>query len=119
VSDFELEPRFAGEEMIAMTRMPRVRLVLVAAALLALLVAPMAGARTVGSASIHPAASDWIGDVLSWAQNLVGLRHTGHHGRSGTQAPPNQKDTTTPTPSSPLGGGCVTPDGRPKPLCDL
>jgi hypothetical protein len=99
--------------MIAMSRMPRIRLVLVAAALLALLVAPMAGARTMGSRSIHPADGDWIGGVLSWAQGLVGLRHAGHHGRSGTQAPPNQKEE----PSSAQGGGCVDPFGHPRPLC--
>jgi hypothetical protein len=101
--------------MIAMSRMPRVRLVLVAAALLTLLVMPMAGARTVGSSSIHPVGSDWVGDVLSWAQNLVGLRHAGHHGRSGNQTPLTQKDE--PTTNAAQGGGCVTPDGRPRPLC--
>jgi hypothetical protein len=114
VSDFEREPRFVGEEMIAMSRMPRIRLVFVAAALLALLVVPMAGARTPGSQSIHPIGSDWIGSVLSWAQDLVGLRHAGHHGHSGAQPPLNQKDGSLNTPQ---GGGCVTPDGRPKPLC--
>jgi hypothetical protein len=99
--------------MIAMSRMPRVRLVLVAAALLALLVAPMAGARTPGSPSIHPADSDWIGGVLSWAQNLVGLRQAGHHGRSGPQSPLNQKETSTI--NAVQSGGCIDPLGRPRP----
>ena len=70
-----------------MSCMPRIRLVLVALVLLTLLAVPMAGARTVGSASIRPAASDWVGGVLSWAQNLLGVRHAGHHGRSGNQVP--------------------------------
>ena len=96
-----------------MSRMPRVRLVLVVTALLALLIVPIAGARTVGSPSIHPAGSDWIGGVLSWAQNLVGLRQAGHHGRSGPQSPLNQKETTTTNVVQ--GGGCISPDGRPRP----
>jgi hypothetical protein len=120
VPDLELEPRFVGEEMIAMFRMPRIRLVLGAAALLTLLAAPMAGARTVGSAPVLLAGGDWVGAALSWAQNLAGIRHAGHHGRSGNQAPPNQKDgTTTPPPASTQGGGCITPDGRPRPLCEF
>lgn len=96
-----------------MSRMPRVRLVLVAAALLALLIVPMAGARTPGSQSIHPAESNWIGGVLSWAQNLVGLRQAVHHGRSGPKSPLNQKDTSSTNVSQ--GGGCVDPFGRPRP----
>ena len=98
-----------------MFRMPRMRLVLCAVTLLTLLVVPMAGARTVVSPSIHPADGGWIGGVLSWAQNLVGLRHPGHHGHSGPQSPPNQKDTTST--NTPQGGGCVDPFGRPRPLC--
>jgi hypothetical protein len=101
--------------MIAMSRIPRVRLVLVVTALLALLVMPMAGARTVGSPSIHPADSDWIGGVLSWAQNLVGIRHASHHphGQSGRQTPPNQKEEASTNVAQ--GGGCISPDGRPRP----
>jgi hypothetical protein len=113
VSDFELEPRFAGEEMIAMSRIPRVRLILVVTALLALLIVPMAGARTAGSASVRPADSDWIGGVLSWVQTLVGLRQTDHHSRSGPQSPLNQKETSTINTTQ--GGGCISPDGRPRP----
>ena len=96
-----------------MSRMPRVRLVLVVTALLALLIVPMAGARTVGSASVRPAASDWVGGVLSWVQTLVGLRQAGHHGRSGPQSPLNQKETSTTNVVQ--GGGCISPDGRPRP----
>ncbi len=97
-----------------MSRMPRMRLVLVAAALLALLVVPMAGARTVGSPSIHPAAGGWLGATLRWVEDLTGLRHPGHpNGQSGRQTPPNQKETVNTT----QGGGCVDPFGRPRPLC--
>lgn len=103
-----------------MFRMPRIRLVLVATALLTLLAVPMAGARTVGSAPVRPAGGDWVGGLLSWAQNLVGIRHAGHYGRSGTQAPLNQKDgMIPPAPTSTQGGGCITPDGRPRPLCNF
>jgi hypothetical protein len=101
--------------MIAMSRMPRVRLVLVVAALFALLVVPMASARPLSSLSIHPVDGDWIGGVLSWAQQLVGLRQAGHHGHSGTRPPLNQKEETTTNAAQ--GGGCVTPDGRPRTLC--
>ena len=96
-----------------MSRMPRVRLVLVVTALLALLIVPMASARTIGSASVRPADSDWIGGVLNWAQNLVGLRQAGHHGHSGPQSPLNQKETSTTNTTQ--GGGCISPDGRPRP----
>jgi Spy/CpxP family protein refolding chaperone len=112
VSGFELEPRFAGEEMIAMSRMPRIRLVLVAAALLALLVVPMAGARPVSSPSLHSVDGGWLGATLRWAADLAGLRHPGHsNGQSGRQTLPNQKETLNTT----QGGGCVDPFGRPRP----
>jgi len=96
-----------------MPGMPRVRLILVVTALLALLIVPMAGARTAGSASVRPADSDWIGGIVSWAQNLVGLRQTDHHGRSGPQSSLTQKETTTTNVVQ--GGGCISPDGRPRP----
>ncbi len=102
-----------------MSRMPRIRLVFVALVLLTLLAVPMAGARTVGSAPARPAGSGWVDGVLSWAQNLVGIRHGGHQGRSGNQAPLNRKDGTTPPPNSTQGGGCIDPTGRPRPLCDV
>jgi hypothetical protein len=114
VSDFELEPRFAGEEMIAMSRMPRIPLVLVVTALLALLVVPMASARPVSSPSLHSADGGWLDATLRWVEDLAGLRHPGHHGRSGTQAQPNQKETTNAT----QGGSCIDPMGRPRP-CNL
>lgn len=96
-----------------MSRMPRVRLILVATALLALLVAPMAGALTLDSQSIHPAGGSWIGGVLSWAQNLVGLHRPGHpHGQSGRQTPNQKADSTI---NATQSGGCIDPLGRPRP----
>lgn len=96
-----------------MSRMPRVRLILVVAALFALLAVPMASARTEGSRSIHP-AGDWIGGVLSWAESLVGLRQSHRPHRQSGPSVPNQKEETV---NVVQGGGCVTPDGRPRPLC--
>ena len=49
-----------------MIRMPRVRLSLVLAALVILLVVPMAGARTLGAPSIHSADGGWLGAALTW-----------------------------------------------------
>ncbi|HTG33102.1 MAG TPA: hypothetical protein VLB76_09240 [Thermoanaerobaculia bacterium] len=96
-----------------MSCMPRVRLVLAVTALLTLLIVPMAGARTVGSPSIHPADGDWIGGVLSWAQNLVGLHRPGHaHGQSGRQTPNQKTDSTI---NAVQSGGCIDPLGRPRP----
>ena len=53
-----------------MTHIPRVRLILVLAALLALLVVPMAGARTLGSPSLHSADGGWLGAALRWARTM-------------------------------------------------
>jgi hypothetical protein len=107
-----LETRFAGEEMIAMIRIPRVRLVLVVAALLTLLVVPMAGARTLSSPALR-SADGWLGVTLRWAEDLVGLRQAGHPGHSGAKTPRHAKDVLL----QPNGGGCITPDGRPGPAC--
>jgi hypothetical protein len=92
-----------------MTRMPRVRPILVVAALLVLIVVPMAGARTVDYPSIHPAGDSWIGAALHWVEGLVGPQHPGH---SGSKAPQTKADTTL---LQPQGSGCVDPTGRPKP----
>jgi hypothetical protein len=110
--DFGPGPAFVGEEMIAMIRVPRVRLVLVVAALLVLLAVPMVGARALTSPSVHPAAGGWLGAALTWAQGLAGLQQPVHrHGHSGSQ--PNRKDGTI---MQPAGGGCVDPMGHPR-LC--
>ena len=96
-----------------MIRIPRVRLSLVLAALVILLVVPMAGARTLGAPSIHSAGGGWLGAALAWVQGLAGVHQAAHrHGHPGSL--PNQKDGTIMQPS---GGGCIGPDGRPKPIC--
>lgn len=96
-----------------MTRTPRVCLVLIVVALLALLTAPLAGARPVTSASsAHQVDSGWLSAALHWAADLAGLRSQGHRGST-----LHQKD-------GPLGGGgggllqpnggpCIDPFGRP------
>jgi len=94
--------------MIAMFRIPRTRSILVLAVLLALLVAPIAGARTLSSQPAHPADGGWSGVVQHWVGALLGLSHPNHHRRSGTKVP-NTKEAA--------GGSCINPDGRPNPLC--
>ena len=91
-----------------MIRIPRVCLVLIVVALLALLTAPLAGARPVTSASsAHQVNSGWLSAALHWAADLAGLRSQGHR-------PPSvhQKDTTSGT-MQPNGGPCIDPFGRP------
>jgi len=95
-----------------MIRIPRVCLVLVVTALLALLVVPVAGAKTLSSSPAHPADGGWSGAAQQWLAALIGLNHPGHHRHPGSQVP-NTKDTT----SQPAGGSCVNPDGRPSSWC--
>ena len=104
-----LEPRFDGEEMIAMIRIPRVCLVFVVTALLALLVVPMAGARAVSSPSVHAADGGWVGAALRWVEDLAGLRRPGHPDHRGTKPPVNAKSEEAVT------GTCIDPMGRPRP----
>jgi hypothetical protein len=104
-----LEPRFVGEEMIAMIRIPRVCLILVVTALLVLMVAPIAGARTVSSPSAHPSESGWIGAALHWVEGLVGIHHPAASGHRGT------KPVTTKAEEDAIIGTCIDPMGRPKP----
>jgi len=91
-----------------MPRIPRVRLILVVAALLALLTAPVVGARTVSAPPAHQ--TGWLGATLHWVQNLVGQRSHGHRGPS-----IHRKDGGTT--SQPAGGSCVDPTGKPSPWC--
>jgi hypothetical protein len=99
--------------MIAMTRIPRVSLILVAIALLALLVAPVAGARTVSPASIHPAGDGWIDAGFHWLGDLAGLWLPASHGHSGVKKPVHQKDDAAM--SYPAGSSCIDPQGHPRP----
>lgn len=98
-----------------MTRIPRVRLVLVVAALLALLVVPMVGARTLSSPSLHSADGNWLSAALRWVGSFVAFSPAAHHGRTASQVPPSQKEVTM----QPQNGPCVDPaGGHPRPpLC--
>lgn len=92
-----------------MIRIPRVRLSLVLAALVILLVVPMAGARTLGAPSIHSADGGWLGAALTWVEGLAGFHQAAHrHGHSGSPKP-SQKAAA--------GGPCIDPTGHPKPIC--
>lgn len=91
-----------------MTRIPRVCLVLVVAALLALLTAPVAGARTVSAPPAHQ--TGWLGATLHWMEDLIGLRSHGHHGPS-----IHLKDSSGGT-AQPAGRTCIDPTGT-NPLC--
>ena len=94
-----------------MTRIPRARLALAVLALLALLVVPMAGARTLSPSSVHPADSGWLSAALLWVEDFAGLRYSGLHGHS--KPPVNQKDGL----NQPNGGSCIDPQGHPRPIC--
>lgn len=91
-----------------MIRIPRVYLVLVVTALLVLMMAPVAGARTVSSPSAHPSESGWIGAALHWVEDLVGIRHPAPQGHRGT------KPATAKT-EEVINGSCIDPVGRPRP----
>ncbi|MFL6259461.1 MAG: hypothetical protein ACJ76Y_07100 [Thermoanaerobaculia bacterium] len=92
-----------------MIRTPRVCLVFVVIVLLALLVVPMAGARTVSSSSIHSADGGWVGAALRWVESLTGLDRPAHSNHRGTKRP-----VTTKTEDS-ITGTCIDPMGRPRP----
>jgi hypothetical protein len=94
--------------MIAMTRMPKIRPILVVAALFALMVVPMAGARSFDSLAVHPAGESWIGIALHWVEGLVSPQRPGN---SGSKVPHTKTTDTT------QGSGCIDPTGHPKPYC--
>jgi hypothetical protein len=93
-----------------MTRAPRVRSILVVAALLALLVPPIAGARTVSGSPAPLSGTGWLGAALHWAEGLAGLRSHGHR-----RPPVHRKDGGSSSTTN--GGSCIDPGGRPNPLC--
>jgi hypothetical protein len=88
-----------------MIRIPRVCLVLVVTALLALLVVPVVGARTLSSPPAHPADGGWSGAVQHWVSALFGPSHPNHH----RAKVPNTKEAT--------GGSCIDPVGKPSSYC--
>lgn len=93
-----------------MTRIPRVCLVLVVAALLALLMAPVAGARTVSAPPAHQ--TGWLGAALHWVEDLIGVQSHGHRGPT-----IHRKDGSGGT-SQPNGRTCIDPTGT-NPLCGV
>lgn len=91
-----------------MTRTLNIRPILVVAALFALMVVPMAGARSFDSPAVHPAGESWIGIALHWVEDLVSPRRPGN---SGSKVPHTKTTSTT------QGSGCIDPTGHPKPWC--
>lgn len=91
-----------------MIRVPRVCLVLVVTALLVLLTAPVAGARTVSAPPAHQ--TGWLGAALHWVESLVGQRSHGNRGPS-----VHRKDGTSTY--QPNGRTCIDPTGATNPLC--
>ncbi len=94
-----------------MTRIPCLRQVAVLATLLTLTVVPMARARSVGAPGVEPAGDSWFGAA---ARTIEGLFNPVASSRSHRPVQ-NRKDDTTA--NKPAGGGCLDPQGRPKPLC--
>lgn len=88
-----------------MTRMPKIRPILVVAALFALMVVPMVGARTFDSQAVHPAGDSWVGIALHWVEDLVSPRHPGH------------SEPKVPQTKATQGSGCIDPQGHPRPWC--
>ena len=86
-----------------MIRVPRVCLVFVVTALLALLMAPVAGARVVSAPPAHE--TDWLGAALHWVEDLIGQRSHGHR-----RPPVHQKDGSGGI-SQPAGRTCIDPTG--------
>jgi hypothetical protein len=144
VSDFRPWNRDSVEEMSAMTRIPCLRQVAVLATLLTLTLVPMAGARNVGEPGAQPAGDSWVGVAVraiegffspaysarshrpmhpppagdSWVgvavRAIEGFFSPAYSARSHRPVQ-NRKDDSTA--NQPAGGGCIGPDGRPKPLC--
>lgn len=94
-----------------MTRIPCLRQVAVLATLLTLTLVPMAGARNVGEPGAQPAGDSWVGVAV---RAIEGFFSPAYSARSHRPVQ-NRKDDSTA--NQPAGGGCIGPDGRPKPLC--
>ena len=105
VSDVRPWNRDSVEEMSAMTRIPCLRQIVVLATLVTLTVVPMAGARSLGGPGAQPAGDSWVGVAV---RAVEGLFNPAHLARSSRPAQ-HRKEAT--------GGGCLDPQGHPKPLC--
>jgi hypothetical protein len=99
--------------MMAMPRIPQSRLVFVLVTALALVVVPMAGARSLETPqAAHRTLDGWFSAALRWAEELAGLRAVtpDHGGRSATA--PHQQGT-----KAAAGGSCIDPQGNTRPWC--
>lgn len=104
-----------------MNRTPGIRLVLVIAALAALLAAPMAEARGLGSArTTARAEAGWVSAALQWLEQALGLNRPAPRTGSSTA----KEDTSgglsgagTTGGESTTGGSCIDPQGNPRPWC--
>ena len=95
-----------------MSRIPRSRLVFVLVAVLALVVVPMASARSLETPQVtHRTLDGWFSAALRWAEELAGLRPVtpDHGGRSVTPPQAATKGAS--------GGSCIDPQGTPRPWC--
>jgi hypothetical protein len=106
-----------------MNRTPGIRLFLVIAALTALLAAPAAEARGLGSqrpgAGVEPG---WMSAAVQWLEQALGLRRPAPRTGSSTA----KEDTsggglsgggTGAGDASTMGGSCIDPQGYPRPWC--
>lgn len=108
-----------------MNRTPGIRLVLVLVVLTALLAAPAAEARSLGS---QPAGTGveagWMSAALQWLEQALGLRRPAPRTGSSTA----KEDTSggslsgggtglTSGGASTMGGTCIDPQGNPRPWC--
>jgi len=93
-----------------MPRTSRSRLVFVLVAASALVVVPMAGARSLETPQVaHRTLDGWFSAALRWVEELAGLQPADHGGRS-VSAP--QAAT-----KAAAGGSCIDPQGNPRPWC--
>jgi hypothetical protein len=97
--------------MSAMTRIPCLRQVVVLATLLTLTVVPMAGARSLGDPTVQPAGDSWVGAAVRTIEGFFSRVSVRSH-----RPVQNRKDDE-PNLNRPAGGGCLDPQGHPKPLC--
>jgi hypothetical protein len=98
--------------MMAMYRIPQSRLVFVLVTALALVVVPMAGARSLETPqAAHRTLDGWFSAALRWAEEIAGLRPvtSDHGGRSATAS-----QTAT---KAAAGGSCIDPHGETRPWC--
>ena len=95
-----------------MTRIPRLRRLFALAAVLALIVVPLASARPLEGPAGQEADGGFISATLKWMEDLVGFRRPGpaDRGRRQGQAAIPQSSN-----SKQQSGSCIDPVGRPRP----